>query len=243
MIQEDIGLAQGQQANSNTLFTDVGLPGLQTAQGYYNKLASGDPNAIQSAVAPAEQQIDAQTAGTIQNIQNTSPRGGTKLLGEEEAQISGQQQKGNLITQAYTSAFPAEAQLGGNTTGLSTAQISQAIQGFSGASNTTAQLGQEQEAGKASQLAFFGALAGAGGEAAAACWIAESLWSPEDERTHLVRCWLNGPFEATVGGAVIMAAYRKYGRQVARFLRGHEWAKMFFRPIFGLALEFAREGK
>lgn len=246
LIQEDIGLAQSQQANSNTLFTEVGLPGLQTAQGYYNKLASGDPNAIQEAVGPAESQIDAQTAGTVQNIQNTSPRGGTKLLGEEEAEISGTGQKGNLITQAYTSAFPAEAQLGGNTTGLSTSQIAQAISGFQGASNTTAQLGQEQQAGKASQLAFFGSLAGAGAEiggaaltggASEACWIAERIFGFSDARTYLVRAWLRREFAQRPAGRILMPLYRRFGRWLSK----NETVCRILKPLFEMALVCAKK--
>jgi hypothetical protein len=90
------------------------------------------------------------------------------MLAEDEAKISGSAQKGNFITQAYTSAFPAEASLGSNTTGLSINEISQAIEGFRGASSTVGQLGEEQAQGKASQLAFFGALAGGGAQIASA---------------------------------------------------------------------------
>ena len=236
LTQEQIDLAQQQQTNSNTLFTEVGLPGLTTAKSYYDKLASGDPTQIQAAVGPAEGQIDAQTAGTIKNIQDTSPRGGTKLLGEEEAKIAGAGEKGNLITQAYTSAFPAEAQLGGNTTGLSTAQIAQAIQGFQGAGTTTAQLGQEQAAGKASQLAFFGSLAGgAASVAGAACWIAERLYGCNDVRTFAVRCWLRREFAHRPLGRIVMPLYRKYGRQVAK----HPAVCRALKPLFDKAMESA----
>jgi hypothetical protein len=236
LTADQLALAQQQQNQSSTLFTDVGLPGLQTAQAYYNKLASGDPTQIQAAVGPAEAGIDAQTQGTIQNIQNTSPRGGTKLLGEEEAQIAGAGQKGNLITQAYTSAFPAEASLGGNTTGLSISSIAQAISGFQGAGNTTAQLGSEQAAGKASQLAFFGALAGAGGEAAAACWIAARIFGFSDVRTIMVRAWLRRVFSHRLAGRILMPMYRRYGRTAAKSAA----VCWMLKPLFEKALQCAK---
>lgn len=104
------------------------------------------------------------TEATIRNIRATAPPGGAEQLAEQEAKISGTGQIGNLITQAYTSAFPAEASLGQGGIGLSINEVANAIAGFQGAGTTTAQLGQEQAAGKAAQLGFFGALAGAGAE-------------------------------------------------------------------------------
>ena len=89
-------------------------------------------------------------------------------MGEEEAKISGQGQIGNLVTQAYTSAFPALAQIGGATGSLSNQEIQSAISGFQGAGQQESNIANEQEEGKASQLAFFGALAGAGSEVGAA---------------------------------------------------------------------------
>ena len=162
------GLANQQQQQSGQLFNNVAYPDISTASSYYQKLASGNPNEIQAAVGPAASQIAAQTNATEQNIQNTSPRGGTKLLGEEEAKISGQGQIGNLVTQAYTSAFPALAQIGGATGSLSNQEIQSAISGFQGAGQQESNIANEQEEGKASQLAFFGALAGAGSEVGAA---------------------------------------------------------------------------
>jgi hypothetical protein len=236
LIGEDINIAQQQQTNANTLFTEIGLPGLQTAQSYYNKLASGDPKAIQAAVGPAEAGIDTQTAGTVANIKNTSPRGGTEQLAEEEAKIAGAGQKGNLVTQAYTSAFPALANLGSGTTGLSQSAIAQALQGFQGASSTVGQLGQQQEAGKASSLAFFGALAGAGGEVAgAACWIAARIFGFSDVRTYMVRAWLRRVFSQRFAGRILMPLYRRYGRQAAR----SEWLCERLKPLFEMALRCA----
>ena len=168
LTQEQISLAQTQDARAGQLFTEVGLPGLKTAKGYYDKLASGDPQAIQTAVGPALQGIQQQTDATVKNIADTAPPGGVSLLAQEEAKIAGQGQKGNLITQAYTSAFPAEASLGQGGVGLSVNEVANAIAGFQGASQTVGQLGQEQAAGKAAQLGFFGALAGAGATAGAA---------------------------------------------------------------------------
>jgi hypothetical protein len=246
LTQEQISLAQNQQAQSSTLFNEIGLPGLQTAKSYYDKLASGDPNSIFTAVAPATEQIDAQTAATVKNIQDTSPRGGTKLLGEEEAKIAGAGQKGNLITQAYTSAFPAEAQLGQGGAGLSVQEVATALQGFQGAGQTTAQLGQEQAAGKAAQLGFFGALAGSGAEIASAgltsgesCWIAEALWGIDDARTHVVRWWLNHEFASHWYGAMVMWAYRRWGRQIAARVERKGLLYCLLKPVFEHALNCA----
>lgn len=154
------------------MFNTVGLPGLKTAQSYYDKLASGDPNAISTAIGPAASGIAQGTQATIGNIRATAPPGGQEQLAEQEAKISGTGQIGNLITQAYTSAFPAEASLGQGGVGLSINEVANAIAGFQGAGTTVAQLGQEQAAGKAATLGFMGSLAGAGGEVGSAAILA-----------------------------------------------------------------------
>lgn len=213
------------------------MPGLKTAKAYYDRLASGDQKEMTAAVAPAMEAISQQTTAAKQNIQNTAPRGGVKTLALEEADIAAAGQKGDLLTRAYTSAFPAEASLGQGGTGLSINEVANAIAGFQGASSTIGQLGQEQAAGKASQLAFIGGLAGdAATLGAAACWIAEVLWGKTDDRTIVLRYWLNNLYVNTPFGRFVVALYRRFGRGVAAVLARNCWLQWPFRWLFERAL-------
>lgn len=238
--QEQIALAQDQQKNSDTLF-NLGLPGLQKANQYYSDLATGDQGAMTRAEAPAIESINTQTQGAKNAINTSGARGGTKDLALQEADISAAGQKGNLLTQAYTSSFPALAQIGQGGVGLSINQVANALAGFGGAANTTSNLANQQEAGKATQMSFLGSLVGAGGEIAAACWIAEVLYGKHDFRTHALRYWLNTYYDATRFGSYVMWLYRRFGRRVAAWIERHpRLGRFIFRPIFDRAWRYVQ---
>jgi hypothetical protein len=160
-------IARNEEGHSNKLF-DASFPGFQKAEGYYSKLASGDPNAIQQATAPATERIAANTEQTKKNISDTMPRGGSKDLALEEADITKSGQIGDVESKAYLGSFPALAQLAGEGIGLSVSEIQNALGGFSGASRTTADVANEKQASKSAELGLFGSLLGAGGQMAGA---------------------------------------------------------------------------
>jgi hypothetical protein len=93
--------------------------------------------------------------------------------------------------------------------------------------------------------------AGQVGAAAAgnpSCWIAAALWDGwEDPRTIVTRDWLNDVYAKTGLGAIVMAAYRRYGRAVAaRITAGGAVSRVLraiLTPIFNRALSRARGAK
>lgn len=68
------------------------------------------------------------------------------------------------------------------------------------------------------------------------CWIAESIWGVNDERTHLVRFWLNFNFGQRWYGRPVMKLYLKTGQWVSQQPR----IVKALRPLFELALEKAK---
>ena len=71
-------------AQGSTLF-NMALPGLEQSEAYYGKLASGDPNALARANAPAVQAITQASNSAKKNIVQDQPRGGERNLALEEA--------------------------------------------------------------------------------------------------------------------------------------------------------------
>lgn len=174
-------LAQGQAANSNTLF-NLGLPGLQTSENFYSTLASGDPDAIAKLIAPAAQQIQTATAGAKQNILNTAPAGGEKNLAIEQADVSQGDQIGRLVSQGYTSAFPALAQIGGANVNAGISSAGTATSAFGQAGNALSNVVGENIQQKGATLGAFGTLgsdvaSGVGGGLAASAGGASGLAS------------------------------------------------------------------
>jgi hypothetical protein len=128
-------------------------PGLQAAESYYSALASGDPTKIFAAVSPSVNSIIGNTEATKKNILANSPRGGTADLALQEADIAKSSQIGGLETQAYTSSFPALANLASTGMGLSVNEMANAMQGYGSVM-------QDQAQNKASTMGFLGQLGG-----------------------------------------------------------------------------------
>jgi hypothetical protein len=166
LTQSDIAIQQQQAAESSQLF-DLSLPGVTQAEKYYSSIASGNPQAISSAIGPAVGQINTASQSAKQNIAQNTPRGGVEQLAEANVDAQRAGQIGNLGTQAYTSAFPALASIGQGGLGASANEIASAISAGSAGSQSNAGLMQAQAQGKASTMGFFGSLAGAAGMAAA----------------------------------------------------------------------------
>lgn len=159
----------GQQSaqEGSTLF-NLGLPGLEQSEAYYGKLASGDPNALARANAPAIQSITEKSNQAKQNIIQDNPRGGERNLALEEADIAKGAQISNLTTGSYVGAFPSLASLGGQNVGQGNAATSTGLQGMNSAANQYGQLQQLSNEQKATQMGFITSLAGAGASLAAA---------------------------------------------------------------------------
>lgn len=150
-----------------TLF-NLGLPGLQKSESYYGKLASGDPNALARANAPAIQQITGQSDQQLKNIMQNAPRGGARDLAISDADLSKGAQISNLTTGSYTSAFPSLAQLGGQNVSQGNQATATGGQAMNAAANQYGQLQQLNNDQKATQLGLFSSLAGAGASVAGA---------------------------------------------------------------------------
>jgi hypothetical protein len=234
ITQEQISLAQQQDARSQKLF-DLTEPGMKTAEDFYSALASGNPGSIQRASAPATQQIAQAYNSQIQNISQNMPRGGARDLAIQEAEISKSGAIGNTEAQAYLGSFPALASLAGQGIGLSVNEITQALAGFSGASQSNQALGQMQGAGKAETLGFIGSLgqsAATGAGLAMSCWISEAIFGKYNLRTARLRAWLNLVFGKTVRGRIVMFFYRHFGRWIARRMKTSTWMRRIFERIF-----------
>ena len=158
--------AQSAQEGS-TLF-NLALPGLQQATSYYGKLASGDPNALARANAPAIQQITGQSNEQLKNIMQNAPRGGARDLALSEADLSKGAQISNLTTGSYTGAFGSLAGLGGQNVSQGTQATSSGLQGLNAAANQYGNLQQLNNEQKSTMLGFGASLAGAGASVAGA---------------------------------------------------------------------------
>jgi hypothetical protein len=140
-------------------------PGLQTAENYYSLLSSGNPQSIFAAVSPSVNSIIGNTQATKQSILQNDPRGGAQDLALQQADIAKASQVGGLQTQAYTSSFPALANLASTGIGLSVNEMATALQGYQSVMTN-------ESSGKGSTMGFLGSLASAGGEIGAAALLA-----------------------------------------------------------------------
>jgi hypothetical protein len=163
ITQEQLGINQQQQAQSNQVF-QASFPGFQTAESYYQSLASGNPQQIFAATAPAVGQINTATQGASQQIAQNLPRGGVEQMAQANLQQQRAGQVGNLATQAYTSSFPALASLSQGGMGLAANDIANAISAGSSASTSNQAVMTAQQQGKGSTMGFLGSLAGAAGQ-------------------------------------------------------------------------------
>lgn len=120
-------------------------PGMQTAENFYQSLASGQPGAIMRAINPAVQQITSATAGAKKNILENTPSGGEKNLALEMADANQGAQIGGIASQAFLNAPNALASLAGQGIGESLSSFGTGISGtssaMSGLSSATSGLG------------------------------------------------------------------------------------------------------
>lgn len=158
-----------QSAKEGTELFNLALPGLEKANSYYTKLASGDPNALATANAPAIQSITGQSNKQISEIMQNSPRGGARDLAISEADLSKGAGISNLTTQSYTGAFPSLASLGGQNVGQGTSATATGLSGMNSAANQYGNIQQINNEQKATEMG--GLTSGAGGLASMAAMI------------------------------------------------------------------------
>jgi hypothetical protein len=150
-IQSLLGLAGTQQGEASQLF-NLGLPAEQQAMQHYQALASGSPEAIQTAIAPGVQQIQQAAQGAKQNILTTAPAGGEKNLAIENVDVNQGNEIGKLASQGYLGSFNALGQLGAQTTGQSQGATGQAFSGIGGALSGYGQIGNQELQAQQEQL-------------------------------------------------------------------------------------------
>lgn len=238
IAQQQTDIAKEASGRAGQLFS-ASFPGFQQAESYYQTLASGDPTAIARSIAPATQQIDAQSQATKQRIEQDSPRGGVKNLALEENEINKGAQVGNLATQSYLSSFQNLAGLAGQGVGQSTGLTSTAINGLSAAGNQYSNVAQQQAEGKASQLGFISSLAGSGASLAALCWIAEAIWGVDDLNTYLVRSYFMTRLQYHRQGKYAYRMYQRYGERTARRMKTSPVLRWVMTRIFNRVLKRA----
>lgn len=154
-----VSIAQQQQKNSNQLFSSA-FPGFQQAENFYGSLSTGDPGKIAQAIAPATQQINQATQGSIKNIMQNAPSGGEKNLAIENAFVNQGAQVGKTASDSYLNSFNALASLAGQGVGESTAAAGTGISGFNSANQGVANLANLQIQQKGAQLGALTSLAG-----------------------------------------------------------------------------------
>ena len=155
--------ATGKQsaAEGKELF-DLALPGLEQSEAYYGKLASGDPQALARANAPAIQQITGNADSAKKKIAADHPRGGERNLALEESDLSSGAQISQLTTGSYTGSFGSLAGLGGQNVGQGNQATSTGLQGMNSAANQYGQMQQINNQEKATSLGAMASLAGGG---------------------------------------------------------------------------------
>lgn len=153
--QATAAATQSNQESAQTYATTE--PGLQTAENYYSMLSSGDPEKIFAATAPSVNSVIGNTQAVKQQILQNDPRGGAQDLALQNADIAKASQIGNLQTSAYTSSFPALANLASTGLGLSVNEMANAMSGYQSVM-------QNQSQNKASTMGFLGALGGGVGD-------------------------------------------------------------------------------
>ena len=220
-------------AAENQQLFGMALPGLQQAETYYGTLASGDPNALARANAPAVQAITKSTDSAKKNIMQDNPRGGERNLALEEADLSKGAQIGQLETGSYLSSFGSLASLGGQNVGQGTSAASSGLQGMNAAANQYGQIQQINAQNKAQTMGMGSDIAGMGLEAFAMCWVAAVLFGGwTDRRTHMVRYWIKNVYSKTCIGGIFCWLYSRYGERVAKQDRERRLVRAAVQPMF-----------
>jgi hypothetical protein len=131
--------------------------------GFYQALMSGDRPTMLSALAPAVRGYDEQTRQVLSQIFQQMPRSGTQQLAAEQARTQQAASIGNLLTQAYTGAFPSVMQAGMSELGYAPQYAFGASQAGSVAGQTLGQLAQAEAMGGAAKAEVLSRVLGSAG--------------------------------------------------------------------------------
>jgi hypothetical protein len=154
-----VQLAQTSAQQSGTLFAQ-GQQDTGRATDYYSALASGDPQAIARAIAPAAQQADTAAASAKQNILQNGPAGGEKNLALEQVDVNRGKTVGDAASNGYSGSFQSLANLGQAATGQSQTSQGQALSGYGTAGGMALQEQGLQVQQKGNTLGAISSLAG-----------------------------------------------------------------------------------
>lgn len=133
---------------------------------FWSGLLEGDNAAITSLISPEISNINQQYDNQSEALTNFTPRGGTRASGNTEIAT----EKANAVTNLFNRVRPMAAEgltnLGNIFGQQSTAQAGIGANAYGQSANTLLGLNQEEEARKARQAQFWGALGGAAGNLA-----------------------------------------------------------------------------
>ena len=239
----DVMSATGQQSakEGSTLF-NMALPGLEKAESYYGKLASGDPNALARANAPAIQSITGQSNEQLKNIMQNSPRGGARDLAISDAELSKGAQISNLTTGSYTNSFGSLANLGGQNVSQGNQATSTGLQGMNAASNQYGQMQQINNEQKATELGYDTSIEGTlTSGLSSKCWVAAELFDGwYSHETVLIRKYLHDYVSRHWLGKWFDLAYGRYGKFWAKYIKTHRCWRWIALQVFSGFLRHAR---
>lgn len=212
----------------------------------YSKLTSGDPNAAMTAAAPMLAPISQGFQASKDSIFNNVSAGAGRDAALANLTMNKNSATAGVFSSATAGAYDKLANIGSGLGAFSLQDIGASLSGYSGSTQGYQAAGQMASADKASTMNFLGSLAGGATDMATAgiakCWIAEAIYGIDDQRTHLVRAWLNGPFEEdSSAGRFVMWLYGKFGRKVAAATRRSSLLRSALKPLFDAALRRAQE--
>jgi hypothetical protein len=257
MAQQNQANAQASLGNENKAITD------------FSKSIDDYGNFINTEFAPGGQFDTSEnnlatsvTAGGKNSLQdyfsNVGNRTGTgttpqMIAATEEGSRQGERDTANFLNQALLARIGALGhgeetvmQERGMIPGMYGGQYATSLGGANAAMGNATSAAQTPGfwdtflpalAGGAAQVGF-GFTPGAPGNAKP-CWIAEAIYGVDDLRTHLIREWLSTEFILRPIGRVVMWAYQRFGRQVARMARRSKVLAAALKPIFDCALSHA----
>jgi hypothetical protein len=241
----------GGEINSGNANLNTGGSNITSGTNFLNTVLSGNQANTTALLQPNINQIRQANQQTLQGINTLSPRGGGRSGTNYAATSAPNEQIQNLFGNARTTAATALPQIGLAQQGIGTNLVGAGNNALStattGANNgIAAQLANQQRSdnlvagiGKTLMGLALAPVTGGGSVFgnAVGCWIAQAIYGEHDIRTHLVRQWLNMEYAQTRTGRVVMAVYRKIGRQVAPYVRGP--IRWMLKPLFDAALRKA----
>ena len=206
--------------NMTTLATSANSGGQNSYQDYLNNTAARTGTRTTPQMIAASEEADRQGR---RNLSQT-------LLGNEQSRIAGlehglETQEGMLAAIPGMYGGQYQSSLGGAGSAGSNAASAAHVPGFWDTFLPA--------------LAGGAATVGAGFTPHGGCWIAEAIYGADDQRTHLLREWLNTEFKKSIVGRAVMALYLKFGRLIAALIIKYPTLKSVFRPIFDRGLRKA----